>query len=235
MYKTGDLVRALPGGQFEFLSRLDNQVKLRGYRIELGEIECTILQYPGIREVAVILVHLKPGDDRLVAYIVADDISKPAIAELRQFVSSRLPGYMIPSHFLRMDKLPRTSNGKLARKALPKIDSTDIPRGGEPGEAVKPDERQLTDICRQVLQLKELGIEDDLFELGADSIRIFQIAARAASVGLPITALSLLKGRNVAAACAFAQPEISQAPGAMPIRIERHSRERYMVTAAASR
>ncbi len=234
IYKTGDLVRALPGGQFEFLGRLDNQVKMRGYRIELGEIESTIIQYPGIREAAVIPAQLKPGDDRLVAYVVADDTRMPAIADLRQHISRRLPGYMVPSHFMRVDELPRTSNGKIARKALPKPDFTDFTLHREARQPVDPAQRQLTDICRDVLRVNQLGVEDDLFELGADSIRIFQIASRAASAGIPITALSLLKARNVAAACALAQREPAKAPDGVRIRVGKYSREQYIVKPAAA-
>ncbi len=128
-YKTGDIARYLPDGNIEFLGRADHQVKIRGFRIELGEIEATLCQHPNVREAVVIATEDKPVDKQLIAYLVATssvqsdtetEPQTPELArELRGFIKSKLPEYMIPSAFVVLDKMPVNANGKLDRKALP--------------------------------------------------------------------------------------------------------------------
>ena len=118
LYKTGDLARYLPNGDIEYISRIDNQVKIRGFRIELGEIEVLLAKHPEVREIAVIVREDIPGDKRLVGYIVPHQNQTPTVYELRDFLSQKLPKYMIPSAFVTLDALPLTPNGKVDRRAL---------------------------------------------------------------------------------------------------------------------
>src|SRR5262249_28894676 len=118
MYRTADLVRWLPGGELDFLGRLDHQVKVRGLRIELGEIESILGQHPGVREAVVLAREDRPGEKRLAAYVVAAG-EAPEVDELRGFLLERLPGYMVPAAFVLLAALPLSANGKVDRRALP--------------------------------------------------------------------------------------------------------------------
>ena len=120
IYKTGDLVRYRPDGAIEFFGRLDHQVKIHGHRIELGEIESVLLRYPGVGEAVVIVREDTPGDKRLVGYVSAADDTRFTVHALQQHVKEHLPAYMVPSGFVQLDALPRTLNGKIDRKHLPK-------------------------------------------------------------------------------------------------------------------
>ena len=122
LYRTGDLARHLPGGDIEYLGRLDHQVKIRGYRVELGEIEAVLSRHPAVRE-AVVLARDAGGEQSLVAYLVCHGETNPTVTELRVFVQSLLPDYMAPSSYVFLDSLPLTTNGKVDRKALPKPDT----------------------------------------------------------------------------------------------------------------
>ncbi len=184
-YKTGDLVRRLPDGTLEFLGRIDNQVKLRGFRIELGEIETILARYPGIREAVVTLREDVPGDRRLVAYVTSDHQGLTVTA-VREFMTGKLPNYMLPSAVVRVDAMPLTPNGKVDRKALPAPQDGGTSRQKEFVEPRTPKEKQLAEIWCEVLHLERVGIQDNLFEIGADSLHIFQIAARANKAGITI-------------------------------------------------
>ncbi|MBV2240832.1 AMP-binding protein [Bacillus inaquosorum] len=117
MYRTGDLARLMPDGNIEFIGRIDHQVKIHGFQIELGEIESVILNIPDIQEAAAIALRDADGEYFLCGYYTAD---KPIqISELRESLARHLPGYMIPAHFVRLDKMPLTPNGKLNRQLLP--------------------------------------------------------------------------------------------------------------------
>jgi amino acid adenylation domain-containing protein len=196
LYKTGDLVRYRPDGTIEFLGRLDNQVKVRGFRIELGEIEALLIQYPGMRETVVVTQEDAFGDKRLVAYVAASP--QPASGDLRGFLAKQLPDYMVPAIFVAIEALPRTPNGKVDRRSLPAPDPAKI-RGEAPYVAPRsPLERQLADIWEEVLSLDRVGIEDNVFELGADSIHLFQITARANRAGILLSPQQLLLHRTIA-------------------------------------
>ncbi len=200
LYKTGDLVRRRPDGTLDFLGRLDTQVKVRGFRIETAEVEHVLKQYPGVRHCVVVAREDAPGDKRLVAYVVATP-PVPAAGELRRFLSAKLPSYMVPSVFCSLDALPYTPNGKIDRKALPRPDANGTERNPDAVAPRNPLERTLAPICADVLQLASVGVQDDLFDLGADSLQVFQIVARANDAGLNLTPKQVLSGRTVAAIC----------------------------------
>jgi amino acid adenylation domain-containing protein len=209
LYKTGDLVRYRPDGKLEFLGRLDTQVKVRGFRIETAEVEHVLKLCPGIRDCVVVAREDTPGDKRLVAYFVGPQ-PHPTGEELRRFVSAKLPSYMVPSLFIPLDALPQTPNGKIDRRALPPPDRLEIARGergcvSAPSLAPRtPAEQKLAEICSEVLKIKDFGIHDSLFDLGADSLQVFQIVARAKDAGLNVTPTQILAGRTIAAICELA-------------------------------
>ena len=230
MYRTGDLARYRPNGTIEFLGRLDNQVKVRGFRIELGEIESVLARHPAVGESAVVAQEDEPGMKRLVAYIVAGDKERPSPDDLRDWIAHSLPDYMVPSIFSFLPSLPQTPNGKVDRKALAQLrtrDFIDARAFVAPRNAL---EERLSAICAEVLQLDELSTSDSLFDLGADSVHLFQIIARAARDGIVITPQQVLKLRTVSALAA-AVKENSVSVNA-PERITRVAREKYQLTPA---
>ena len=223
LYRTGDLVKRLGDGTFEFLGRLDNQVKLRGYRIELGEIEAVLSRYPAVREAVVALREDIPGEKRLVAYVVTEQQAL-AITAVREFLTGKLPNYMLPTALVRMTAMPLTPNGKVDRKALPAPDTSSNQRSTEYVAPQTDEERKLAAIWAEVLRVERVGVQDNLFELGADSLHIFQIAARAEKVGIKLAPIQFLKYRTIAAL-------LEQAPTAGPTMppITRVSRAKYRV------
>ena len=128
LFKTGDLVRRLPDGQFAFLSRKDEQIKVRGFRIEPDEIAAALNQHPGIWQSAVVAREFAPGDRGLVAYMVAKFEAPPTLEDLRTFLGARLPDYMIPLSFILLESLPLTANGKVDRTSLPAPDGANTLR-----------------------------------------------------------------------------------------------------------
>jgi len=170
LYKTGDLARYRPDGNIEFLGRIDHQVEIRGFRIELGEIEAVLMQYSAVREVVAVVREDIPGDKRIVAYVVPKAGLQPTTSELRRFLATKLPEYMIPSLFVIIDSLPLTINGKIDRRALP------APDGARPEledfyvAPRTPIEQKLADIWGELLGLEQVGVHDNFFELGGDSL-----------------------------------------------------------------
>jgi len=173
MYRTGDEVRWRDDGHLEFLGRIDHQVKLRGYRIELGEIESLLTAADGVREAVVLAREDTPGDKRLVAYVIfeGDDVDD---ATLRAHLGQDLPEFMIPAHFVRMDRWPLTPNKKIDRKALPRPETR---AQRDPEEHVEPAgevEEKIADVWREILGLSEVGTRDNFFELGGHSLLAVQ-------------------------------------------------------------
>jgi amino acid adenylation domain-containing protein len=178
LYKTGDLVRYLWDGSIEFLSRLDEQVKLRGFRIELGEVEAALEQHSAVRETVVRVHEDVSGEKRLVAYIVPVDIQGPSDRELRRFLKKQLPDYMVPSTFVKLHTLPLTPSGKVDRQALPRPDRL-RPDLEEPFVApCTVTEQRIADIWSHLLGLQWIGIHDNFFELGGHSLLAMQCMAR---------------------------------------------------------
>ena len=229
LYKTGDLVRQLPDGTFEFLGRLDNQIKLRGFRIELGEIESILSRYPGVRQAVVALREDTPGDRRLVAYLVTDQAALSVMA-VREFLTGKLPNYMLPSAVVRVEAIPLTPNGKVDRRNLPAPDAIRLVREKEFVAPHTSQEKILAEIWAEVLHLERVGTRDNLFELGADSLHIFQIAARANKAGIKLAPAQFLKYRTIAALLEQLENGSAGVPNTAMPAIVPVPRERYRVT-----
>jgi amino acid adenylation domain-containing protein/non-ribosomal peptide synthase protein (TIGR01720 family) len=223
LYRTGDIVRRLAGGELAFVGRNDNQVKIRGFRVESGEVETVLAACPGVQEGVVLLRQDAPGQKRLVAYVVPKAGSAPSISELRQFVQEHLPTYMIPSVFIVLDTLPLTPSGKVDRRALPEPDYVRPDLQTQWVQPGTPAEKLLAQIWAQVLRLEKVGIHDNFFELGGDSILSIQIIGRAKQVGLHLTPQQLFQHQTVAGLAAVARASasftIEQGPveGAVPL------------------
>jgi amino acid adenylation domain-containing protein len=191
LYKTGDLVRRRSTGEIEFLGRIDNQVKVRGYRIELGEVETVLAQHEGVRD-AVVIVRKDQGDKHLAAYVVPREGKAPTANELREFLSERLPGQMVPSLFVVLEELPLSANGKIDRAALPAIDGS---RGAGKERCVLPQDKlelKLQRIWQKVLAVSPIGMDDNFFELGGHSllaVRLFAQIEKSLGRNLPLATL----------------------------------------------
>ena len=203
MYRTGDLARWLPEGGLQVLGRIDHQVKLRGFRIELGEIESVLTKKAGLDAVAVILREDAPGAPRIVAYYVQKGENTRPPEAFRELLAEEMPEYMIPSAWVRLDSLPVSPNGKLDRAALPRPDSAQMETVEFEAPATAT-EAALTKIFEEVLHLERVSVTADLLKLGADSIQLFQITARANRGGIKITAKQLLQHRCARALAAAA-------------------------------
>ena len=197
MYRTGDLARWREDGTLEFIGRADQQVKIRGFRVELGEIEAALKAQPDIREAAV----MARDGKQLVAYIVLDKGSALDEPALRSRLSELLPDYMVPSAYVALSTLPLTANGKLDRKALP---SPERRSAGYRAPRTKAEEI-LRGIFREILRLEEVGVADNFFRLGGDSIVAIQLVSRARRAGLQLTPRDVFQQQTVEALAAVAQ------------------------------
>jgi hypothetical protein len=196
LYKTGDVARLRAKGQIEVLGRLDYQVKIRGFRIELGEIEARIVEHPQVKEVVVTAREDVPGRKQLVAYLVLKE--GQATPDLRTFLEPKLPDYMVPAFFETLAALPKTPNGKINRKALPAPRTQGVVLNRPYVAPRNPVEAKLAEIWQEVIGRDRVGIEDNIFEIGGDSLLIFRIAARANEAGLPITIRQFFQHRTIA-------------------------------------
>ncbi|MEQ8168837.1 MAG: amino acid adenylation domain-containing protein, partial [Candidatus Eremiobacterota bacterium] len=196
MYRTGDLARWLPDGNLEFLGRIDAQVKIRGFRIELGEIEEALKKIDPVKDAVVIDRIDKQGNKYLCAYYISD--IKLKSSDLQKELSLFLPDYMIPSCFLKIDEIPVTSHGKIDRKALPVPSQSDLASHETYVAPRNEREEILAVIWKEVLNCDRVGIYDNFFSLGGDSIMSIQIAARANNEGIHITASTILRNPTIA-------------------------------------
>jgi acyl carrier protein len=178
LYRTGDRGRYLANGDLEYLGRVDRQVKVRGFRIELGEIEAVLSEHEKVSE-AVVIAREENGEKRLVGYVVGE----AETAELRRYLQQRLPEYMIPSAWVKLDALPLTTNGKVDRRALPTPDATTGLEDKDTYVAPRtPIEAGLTAIWSEVLKIDRIGIHDNFFTLGGHSLLATQVITRLRSV-----------------------------------------------------
>ena len=170
LYKTGDRACYLADGNLEYLGRTDGQIKLRGFRIELAEIESVLLQRPEIVEAAVALREDEPGNPRIVAYVRPAESEAMSIGKLRDELKRLLPDYMIPSAFVRLETMPLTTNGKVERAALPPPDRQRPEQSAEFAAPRNELERALAEIQRNLLNLDRVGVHDNFFDLGGNSL-----------------------------------------------------------------
>ncbi len=202
LYKTGDRARYLADGTIEFLGRMDQQVKVRGFRIELGEVEAALLQHQHIRESAVVTLPDASGRHRLVAYAQPAPGQLLAVDELRAFLGGSLPDYMVPAIFVMLERLPLTPSGKIDRRSLP------VPDGGRPEleqEYVAPrnaTEQALARIWAELIGLDRVGVHDNFFAIGGDSLLSLRVIASARQTGIALTPRQVFEHQTVAALAA---------------------------------
>ena len=226
LYRTGDLAHYLDDGRLEFLGRKDSQVKLRGFRIELGEIESVLDQHERVRTCVVVAWAEASGEQKLVAYVVPKEEQAIAAAELRQYLSERLPVYMIPATFVRLAALPLLTNGKVDRNGLPDPEQL---TEGEEREYVAPRtpvEELLAGIWAEVLKLDRVSIDDNFFDLGGHSLLVTQVLARvrdAFSAQLPLR--SFFDARSLKELGASIEAEMQTGPGLQSLPLQPVSRE----------
>ncbi|MBV8858949.1 MAG: amino acid adenylation domain-containing protein, partial [Acidobacteria bacterium] len=229
LYRTGDLARHLPGGEIEYLGRIDQQVKIRGFRIELGEIEAALRRHYSVRDAVVLAREDAPGEKRLIAYVVlhpdlravapgdnAETSDGPSIAELRGHIAERLPEYMLPSAFLLLDSLPTLPNGKVNRHALLAL-KVKQPERGESVAPRTPIEEVLCAVWSELLGVERVGVEDNFFELGGHSLLVTQVVSRVRQVfevELPLR--SLFESPTVASLAATVEQAMRESAGRAP-------------------
>ncbi|MEU0334315.1 non-ribosomal peptide synthase/polyketide synthase [Streptomyces sp. NPDC006193] len=211
MYRTGDLVRRDAHGELHYLGRTDHQLKLRGHRIEAGEVEAALVRHPDVLDAVVTVREDEPGQPRLVAHLLtAPGAEPPAPAALRALAARSLPGYMVPSAFVVLDRFPLTENGKIDRAALPAPAPADEQAGERAGYVAPrtPTEEAMAAIWEETLQTA-VGAEDDYFLLGGDSMRALLIASRANDAfGVTLTPRDVLVSRTVAALAERVEDEV---------------------------
>jgi aspartate racemase len=191
LYRTGDVVRYLPSGELEFIHRVDQQVKIRGFRIEPGEVEHVLEQHARVMECAVNTSTDHTGDKFLAAYVVAGD-QKLDPADLRTYLRAKLPEYMLPAAFVFLDALPLTDNGKVDRRALPDVDRAALAKNDKYVGPRTATERVLTEIWTRALHLERVGVFDNFFDVGGNSLTATRVMSRVCSmlnVDLPLRAL----------------------------------------------
>ncbi|HEX8212540.1 MAG TPA: amino acid adenylation domain-containing protein [Longimicrobium sp.] len=210
LYRTGDQARRLADGNIEFLGRRDFQVKIRGYRIEIGEVESVLRQQPSVQDVLVMAREDRPGDPRLVAYVVPR--GEGAEPELRQALRARVPEYMIPSAFVFLERLPAGSTGKVDRKLLPAPEARPALEEA-PGAPDDPLELRMVEVWEEVLGVHPVGVDDDFFELGGNSLLSVRLLARIRrAFGCDFPLAALVTGGTARAAAAA----VRDALGALP-------------------
>ncbi|MFE1763839.1 amino acid adenylation domain-containing protein [Streptomyces angustmyceticus] len=215
MYRTGDVVRRRPDGTLEFVGRADDQVKIRGYRIELGEVQEALLACPGVGEAVAVVREDEPGHQRLAGYLTPVPGAGLDTAALRARLADVLPAYLVPSVLVVLDRIPLTVNGKVDRAALPAPAAT----APAPAAATRgPRGRREEILCRviaEVLALPQVGVDDNFFALGGDSISALQVASRARQAGLALAPRDVFRHQTVAELAPAAE-ETGQEPTTRP-------------------
>ncbi len=221
LYKSGDLARYRPDGEIEFLGRMDHQVKMRGFRIELGEIETALRQHTAVREAVVLVRETAPDDQRLVAYLLADPENKPTSSELRQFLESKLPEYMVPGAFIPVDQLPMMPNGKIDRQALLTASTHPLSDDSEAFAPPRTDvEQKLAAIWQEVLDLETVSVTSNFFDLGGHSLLMAKVQSRIQDhLGLDISVVELFQYPTIRALAAH-MSQGQEEPAAMQLVVE---------------
>lgn len=207
LYRTGDLVRFERDGLLEFHNRLDHQVKVRGFRIELGEVEAALRKFPGLQQVVVTVHESEPGERRLIAYVVVAGSQEGLPRRLRDFLSERLPDYMIPTEFVLLETLPLTASGKVDRRALPAPELKGFERQQPYVKPRTKSEQILAEVWAEVLGLERVGIRDNYFDLGGDSIRSLRVMSKAQDKGLTFTLEQLFEYFTIERLAEICDPE----------------------------
>ena len=199
LYKTGDLARYLPDGQIAFMGRIDEQVKIQGFRIEPAEIVTVLDEHPGVHASVVLAREVKPGTKCLVAYFVPRAKAEPTHRELQKFIAARLPEYMVPALFVKLDTLPLNANGKVDRASLPEPKSRNSLSDDIFVAPRTNIERRVAEILAALLDVEQVSVEDDFFLLGGHSLLGTQLTARVRDVfGVELGLRLLFDGPNVA-------------------------------------
>ncbi|HVR95163.1 MAG TPA: amino acid adenylation domain-containing protein, partial [Thermoanaerobaculia bacterium] len=229
LYRTGDLTRYLPGGDVEFLGRVDHQVKIRGFRIELGEIETVLRQVPSVETAVVQAREDVPGDRRLVAYLVGAPEGRAATAELRRFVRERLPEYMVPSAFLWLESLPLTPNGKVDLRALPAPETSRLDLESAYVAPRTPVEEVVAAVWGDALGVERVGAEDNFFELGGHSLVATRVISRLRdALGLEVPLRDLFEAPTVSGLAGRVEQALRSGEGVEMPAIERVPRDRSL-------
>ncbi len=203
LYRTGDLARRLHDGSLEFLARVDHQVKIRGFRIELGEIEAALERHPGVTQAVVAVREDTPGNQRLVAYVTIRPGHQMEVNELRGALAARLPDYMMPSSFVRLEAFPQTPNGKVDRKALPAPDAR-VLKTAHYTPARTEAERAVAAIWKDLLHTEQIGVHDNFFDLGGHSLLVVKLQSRLRQgFGRELSLVDLFRKPTVAAMAEF--------------------------------
>ncbi|MCY9043624.1 amino acid adenylation domain-containing protein, partial [Bacillus inaquosorum] len=195
LYRTGDLAKRLSNGELEYLGRIDDQVKVRGHRIELGEIQAALLQLPIVKEAAVITRTDEQGQAAIYAYIVTKDQQAANASEIRTSLKTMLPDFMLPARLIQIDSIPLTVNGKLDQKALPEPE-----KHAYTADDIRPKneiEKVMAEIWEELLDVEELGVSANFFELGGDSIKALQVCARLKQRGFETTVREMFEHQTL--------------------------------------
>ena len=234
VYRTGDLGRYLPDGGVELIGRADFQVKLRGFRIELGEVEAAVARYPGVRECVVIAREDRPGDRRLVGYLVGSFVqggAAPAQGDLRAFLGARLPDYMVPSTFVVLPALPLTRTGKVDRRALPPPAEE---QGADGAVEKSPVEELLAGIWADLLGAADVAPRQSFFELGGHSLLATRMISRVRAVlGVELPLRAIFEAPTLAAFAMLAERARQGDDGAEVPRLVRQPRSGPVPTSFA--
>ncbi|MGG2480747.1 amino acid adenylation domain-containing protein [Brevibacillus borstelensis] len=205
LYRTGDLARFHANGDIEYLGRIDHQVKIRGFRIELNEIEAVIAKHPEVRDNIVLARNDLHGEKHLAAYAVVAPGSSLGSADLRRFLQERLPAFMVPSSFYLLDALPMTENGKVDRKALLAISPSKPESEAVYVPPATAEEEILVSVWENILHVQKIGIDDNFFNLGGDSIRSIAILSQARERGLDLSIQDLFQYQTIRELAAVAK------------------------------
>jgi non-ribosomal peptide synthetase component F len=228
LYRSGDLARRRPDGELEYLGRIDHQVKIRGFRIELGEIEAVLSRDEEVSSVAVIAREDSPGEKRLAAYVVAGGDRSAVGERLRRRLRTNLPEYMIPASLVFLDAMPLTENGKVERAALPAPDTSRPELEVRFQPLLTESQATLAGIWSSVLGIERVGLQDNFFDLGGDSLMAARMMGRVQKAfGVDMPLRRLFEARTLAALAELAEAARWAAAGAGAPRTpdEAHARQ----------